>query len=359
MLYYSDLQKVIIIEKSLNEMEKNQLPEVFNDYQEDLINFTKKFYKHLNDDLYFTHRYFLGWIDEHGGLTEVSGKSFRPSLMMLINESLGGKNEDILPIAMAIELFHNFSLIHDDIEDKDEYRRNRKTVWKIWGEPRGIISGSSMHALASKSIDLLKPLNEKKIALIRSIVSETCMQVIEGQFLDLSFESTLNINIENYLEMINKKTGALIEASAKLGAFFNYFSHEKSEQFSKLGKQFGNMFQIKDDILGIWGNDEFGKPIGSDILKKKKSLPVLHLLNESKGNDNRMINDIFANEQNLESFVKHIIGLMSKYKTEKYCNKILNENFKDSEKIITGLKIKNLNKENLKEINQFLVYRKK
>ena len=186
-------------------MEKIQLPEVFNDYQKDLTRFTKMFYKHLNDDLYFTHRYFLGWIDEHGGITQVSGKSFRPSLMMLINESLGGKNEDILPIAMAIELFHNFSLIHDDIEDKDEYRRNRKTVWKIWGEPRGIISGSSMHALASKSIDLLKPLNQKKIALIRSIVSKTCMQVIEGQFLDLSFESTLNINIENYLEMINKK----------------------------------------------------------------------------------------------------------------------------------------------------------
>ena len=186
-------------------MNKLSLPKIFDQYQNEIFSFTKSFYKDLQDDLYFSHKYFLGWIDENGKKSQSFGKAFRPSLMMLVNESLGGEKNNVLPLAMSIELFHNFSLIHDDIEDRDEIRRNRKTVWKIWGESKGIISGNSMHALASKSINLLpNKLDHKKIFL-RKLISRTCLSVIEGQFLDISYENEFEINVENYLNMIQKK----------------------------------------------------------------------------------------------------------------------------------------------------------
>ena len=119
---------------------------------------------------------------------------------------------------MSIELFHNFSLIHDDIEDKDEFRRNRETVWKIWGEEVGIISGNSMHALASKALDSVETNNDYKLIELRKLVNETCIEVIEGQYLDIDFEKRKEISLDDYLEMIEKKTGALIKTSVILGS---------------------------------------------------------------------------------------------------------------------------------------------
>ena len=270
-------------------MNKLSLPKIFDQYQNEIFTYTKSFYKDLQDDLYFSHKYFLGWIDENGKKSQSFGKAFRPSLMMLVNESLGGEKNNVLPLAMSIELFHNFSLIHDDIEDRDEIRRNRKTVWKIWGESKGIISGNSMHALASKSINLLpNKLDHKKI-ILRKLISRTCLSVIEGQFLDISYENEFEINVENYLDMIQKKTGALIETSAILGSSLEKTSKKNISNFSLLGKLFGQIFQIKDDYLGIWGDKELGKPVGSDILKKKKSLPILHLIQSAEEDDKRMI----------------------------------------------------------------------
>jgi len=188
-------------------------------------------------------------------------------------------------------------------------------------------------------------------ALDESIISQTI-------FVDTVYEPENNLVKITYNDNSKKTNLVTLEILGMEQTFHKEFSQNSFVEIVQINSEPKYGWSTMPVVFSV-NHDEFGKPIGSDILKKKKSLPVLHLLNESKGNDNRLINDIFANEQNLESFVKHIIGLMSKYKTEKYCNKILNENFKDSEKIITGLKIKNLNKENLKEINQFLVYRKK
>ena len=301
-------------------MNKLSLPKIFDQYQNEIFTYTKSFYKDLQDDLYFSHKYFLGWIDENGKKSQSFGKAFRPSLMMLVNESLGGEKNNVLPLAMSIELFHNFSLIHDDIEDRDEIRRNRKTVWKIWGESKGIISGNSMHALASKSINLLpNKLDHKKIFL-RKLISRTCLSVIEGQFLDISYENEFEINVENYLDMIQKKTGALIETSAILGSSLEKTSKKNISNFSLLGKLFGQIFQIKDDYLGIWGDKELGKPVGSDILKKKKSLPILHLIQSAEKDDKRIIENIFLSENINEHSKDLILKLMEKYKVEFYCN---------------------------------------
>ena len=339
-------------------MNKLSLPKIFDQYQNEIFSFTKSFYKDLQDDLYFSHKYFLGWIDENGKKSQSFGKAFRPSLMMLVNESLGGEKNNVLPLAMSIELFHNFSLIHDDIEDRDEIRRNRKTVWKIWGESKGIISGNSMHALASKSINLLpNKLDHKKIFL-RKLISRTCLSVIEGQFLDISYENEFEINVENYLDMIQKKTGALIETSAILGSSLEKTSKKNISNFSLLGKLFGQIFQIKDDYLGIWGDKELGKPVGSDILKKKKSLPILHLIQSAEEDDKRMIENIFLSENINEHSKDLILKLMEKYKVEFYCKDILKSKFNECNRTISNLEIDQNYKNILDQINTFLMYRK-
>ena len=339
-------------------MNKLSLPKIFDQYQNEIFTYTKSFYKDLQDDLYFSHKYFLGWIDENGKKSQSFGKAFRPSIMMLVNESVGGEKNNVLPLAMSIELFHNFSLIHDDIEDRDEIRRNRKTVWKIWGESKGIISGNSMHALASKSINLLpNKLDHKKIFL-RKLISRTCLSVIEGQFLDISYENEFEINVENYLDMIQKKTGALIETSAILGSSLEKTSKKNISNFSLLGKLFGQIFQIKDDYLGIWGDKELGKPVGSDILKKKKSLPILHLIQSAEKDDKRIIENIFLSENINEHSKDLILKLMEKYKVEFYCKDILKSKFNECNRTIRNLEIDQNYKNILDQINTFLMYRK-
>ena len=338
-------------------MSKPELPKLFNRYQESLNEFTKAFYNELSDPLYFTHKYFLGWVDQEGNPSESSGKAFRPSIMMLINESLEGTDKNILPIAMSIELFHNFSLIHDDIEDKDEFRRNRETVWKIWGEEAGIISGNSMHALASKALDFVETNNDIKLLELRKLVNETCIEVIEGQYLDIDFENRNEISLENYLEMIEKKTGALIKTSVILGSILKDSSKDFIEVFTEIGKSFGHMFQIKDDVLGIWGDDKFGKPIGSDILKKKKSFPILKLLQSSDQVDKKNINMIFLKEQVTENDKSKILKLMNKYNIKSYCDSVLNDKYNYTKELIISLSIKDVYKSTLEEINYFLMHR--
>lgn len=339
-------------------MNKLSLPKIFDQYQNEIFTYTKSFYKDLQDDLYFSHKYFLGWIDENGKKSQSFGKAFRPSLMMLVNESLGGEKNNVLPLAMSIELFHNFSLIHDDIEDRDEIRRNRKTVWKIWGESKGIISGNSMHALASKSINLLPDKLDHKKIFLRKLISRTCLSVIEGQFLDISYENEFEINVENYLDMIQKKTGALIETSAILGSSLEKTSKKNISNFSLLGKLFGQIFQIKDDYLGIWGDKELGKPVGSDILKKKKSLPILHLIQSAEKDDKRIIENIFLSENINEHSKDLILKLMEKYKVEFYCKDILKSKFNECNRTIRNLEIDQNYKNILDQINTFLMYRK-
>jgi geranylgeranyl diphosphate synthase type I len=338
-------------------MIKAELPKIFETYQTKLNAYTKYFYKNLNNELYETHKYFLGWIDEKGKESNISGKSFRPSLMMLINESIGGKNKNILPLAMSIELFHNFSLIHDDIEDKDEIRRNRKTVWKIWGEPIGIVSGSSMHALASKSLDLISKKYDNKKVFLRKLINKTCLSVIEGQYLDISFESDFNISVDNYTSMIEKKTGALIETSAIIGSNIENTTKKNLINFSKIGKMFGHMFQIKDDYLGIWGDHNLGKTIGNDIIKKKKSLPILKLIEDSNKEDKKNIKEIFNRETINENSKEKIITYMEKYKIKKYCEKKLNFIYKECDITIETLDVNIIHKNTFKKINNFLMYR--
>jgi geranylgeranyl diphosphate synthase type I len=261
------------------------LAEVLKSYQEELEAELKGIVGAEPLALYDMLRYHMGWQDEHGRASrQRAGKLIRPSLCLLSCQAVGGDAWQILPAAAALELIHNFSLIHDDIEDNDLMRHNRLTVWKLWGQAQGINAGDAMFGLAYLALLGLK---EKGIADAKTVhcakmLSETCLQLCEGQYLDMSYENRLDVTIEEYLSMIAKKTAALLGTSSFLGAFLGTDDESRVACFHQFGKELGLAFQIHDDILGIWGVEErTGKSKSSDIAKRKKTLPVLYGLGEA------------------------------------------------------------------------------
>jgi geranylgeranyl diphosphate synthase type I len=228
-------------------------------------------------------RYHLGWADEHFHLKPApSGKRLRPILCLLSCAELGGDPTQALPAAAGIELLHNFSLIHDDIEDGDEMRHHRPTVWKVWGVPLGINAGDGMFTLAFAAVQRLtqRGLNSKSTLAVLSHFTQTCLTLTEGQYLDISFEERPVISVDEYMHMIQCKTAVLIGASVAIGARIAGATPSQQTDMLQFGQSLGLAFQIQDDILGIWGDPAVtGKPAGNDILNRKKSLPLLHALN--------------------------------------------------------------------------------
>ncbi|RME63697.1 MAG: polyprenyl synthetase family protein, partial [Caldilineae bacterium] len=193
----------------------------------------------------------------------------------------GGAPADALPAAAAIEILHNFSLIHDDIEDGDETRRHRPTLWTLWGVPQAINVGDGMFALAYAALLRLRERNLPPATVLSTVerFTATCITLTEGQHLDLSFEEREQVSVDEYLHMIEGKTAALLAASLALGAEIGGAVSDVVEQLHQFGRAIGLAFQIQDDILGIWGDPEVtGKAAGNDILRRKKSLPLLYAL---------------------------------------------------------------------------------
>jgi geranylgeranyl diphosphate synthase type I len=234
-------------------------------------------------------RYHLGWADQHFQLKPApSGKRLRPILCLLSCAELGGDPVQALPAAAAIELLHNFSLIHDDIEDGDEMRHHRPTVWKVWGMPLGINVGDGMFTLAFDAVQRLtqRGVNSKATLAVLNQFTQTCISLTEGQYLDLSFEERPVISIDEYMYMIQGKTAALIGASVAIGARIAGATTSQQTDMLQFGQAMGLAFQIQDDILGIWGDPAVtGKPVGNDILNRKKSLPLIHALNHPEVGD--------------------------------------------------------------------------
>jgi geranylgeranyl diphosphate synthase type I len=229
-------------------------------------------------DQYFSMlAYHLGWEGEGAG-PEARGKRIRPLLVLLTCSAAGGKWPNALPAAAAVELVHNFSLIHDDIQDNSPLRRGRETVWKRWGIAQAINAGDAM--LTTAHLTLLRmentssPQGTLKAALT---LQQACLRLTKGQYLDLAFESQDQLTIEAYWQMVGGKTAALLGACTELGAIAADCSESRRQAFRDFGYYLGLAFQAQDDILGIWGDAALtGKSNESDLLAGKKSLPVIY-----------------------------------------------------------------------------------
>jgi geranylgeranyl diphosphate synthase type I len=235
-------------------------------------------------DYYGMFHYHLGWADEHFAPAQVnSGKRIRPMLCVLACRAAQGDPLQAIPAAAGIELLHNFSLIHDDIEDNSPTRRGRPSVWKLWGVPQAINSGDGMFAIAHIAIDRLRQrgVPSERVLDVRGIFDRACLALTHGQCLDISFESRESVSVDEYVAMISGKTAALIGASTAIGATLagsNAVAH-----YETFGRELGLAFQIQDDVLGIWGDEaRTGKPAESDVATRKKSLPVVYALERSE-----------------------------------------------------------------------------
>ncbi len=235
---------------------------------------------------YGIFRYHLGWVDAHFVERHIeTGKRVRPLLCLLSCHAAGGDWRRALPAAAALELAHNFSLIHDDIEDNSAERRGRAAVWKVWGLAHGLNAGDGMFVLARLALHRLSEqgFDATKCVAVMRVFDEATLALCQGQFLDLAFEARLDVTPAEYLQMIRGKTAALIAASTHIGAMLAETEAHLVEAFAHFGENIGCAFQIADDVLGIWGDPAVtGKSAASDILSRKKSLPALIGLNDAR-----------------------------------------------------------------------------
>jgi len=231
--------------------------------------------------------YHMGWNGEGAG-PEATGKRIRPLLVLLTfaaSKNNSGKKKTkfeswtpALPAAACVELIHNFSLVHDDIQDGSDLRRGRLTVWKKWGMPQAVNAGDALFILAHMALLETKdsfPL--EKTQQIGSIVNEACLALSSGQFMDISYEKRIDLVIEDYWPMISGKTAALLSACTQIGAVLSDADEAAQENYRSFGHYLGLAFQVQDDYLGIWGDSALtGKSNESDLVAGKKSLPVLY-----------------------------------------------------------------------------------
>ncbi|HEY9077462.1 MAG TPA: polyprenyl synthetase family protein [Anaerolineaceae bacterium] len=223
--------------------------------------------------------YHMGWVGEGAG-TDAQGKRIRPVLVLLAAAASGGKWQAALPAAAAVEFLHNFSLVHDDIQDQSMLRRGRPTVWAKWGIAQAINTGDVLFNLSYRALNRLEETVSIEAAFQSSLaLQKSCFLLTEGQFLDLLYESRLELPEMDYWKMISGKTAALISCCLELGALTAGVNPSRQQSFAALGKQVGLAFQVLDDWLGIWGDAELtGKSTESDLVSGKKTLPVVFAL---------------------------------------------------------------------------------
>ncbi len=227
--------------------------------------------------------YHMGWTGDGAG-PEATGKRIRPLLVLLCTSACRANWQFALPAAAAIELVHNFSLVHDDIQDNSSKRRGRDTAWVKWGAPMAINVGDALFVMSSQAIiDLKENYSSDVVMKAAEILHNTCLDLTRGQFLDMSYEERSDLGVEDYWHMISGKTSALIAACCHIGALLGGADEEKQEVYRSYGHYLGLAFQVQDDILGIWGDENVtGKSVASDLVEGKNSLPVLAGL-EKKG----------------------------------------------------------------------------
>ncbi len=230
---------------------------------------TRPFYEMLT--------YHMGWTGEGAG-PAATGKRIRPLIVLLVTASYESKWLRASCAAAAIELVHNFSLVHDDIQDNSDKRRGRTTVWKKWNMPQAINVGDALFVISNQAVmDLAKDHPANIVVRTASVIHNACLDLTRGQYLDMTYENRYDLSIEDYWKMIEGKTAALLSACTQVGAILGGTDDPTIEQYRIFGRDLGLAFQVQDDILGIWGNEALtGKSTASDLVEGKNSLPILY-----------------------------------------------------------------------------------
>lgn len=295
------------------------------------------------EPFYGQMHYHLGWVDSTFAPTVAHpGKRLRPTLLLLAYEVAGAwglvndtpTSSDQTPpylrralfAAAAIELTHNCTLIHDDIEDGDRERRHRPTVWNLWGIPHATNTGDGMFALARFTLwSVLEEGVEREIAVrLSTLLDRTCLAIFEGQYLDMSFEQRLDISLPMYLSMIQRKTAALMACASEMGGHLGTCDAETIRSLRRFGWVVGTAFQVRDDLLGVWEAEELGKSPAGDIYRRKKTLPVIHALAHAHEGDKDLLRTIYTQESPVTpEQVEALLAIFARTHSRSYCQEFL------------------------------------
>jgi len=263
---------------------------------------------------YTLMRYHLGWDDAEGCPVESrGGKLLRPALLLLCCEASGGDWSNALPAAAAVELLHNFTLLHDDVEDGSDQRHGRDTVWRVWSEAEAINAGDGMFGLAHLTLLGLSERGHpaERVLEAARLLDEATLLLCEGQHRDLRYGNGRQIGSADYLAMIDGKTAALLGASCAIGALLSGVDEATVRQFYEFGRRLGLAFQIRDDLLGCWGDaSETGKSSGDDIRAGKQSYPIVVALEQASEKEREQLRTVLGRADTSDAELSTCRGLL-------------------------------------------------
>ncbi|MDG2274220.1 MAG: polyprenyl synthetase family protein [Flavobacteriaceae bacterium] len=322
----------------------------------DLTSYQKEFQQYLDKK---------EWIREPKNLYEpidyiiqLSGKRIRPILTLMAANILSDDYKKAFPAALAVEVFHNFTLVHDDIMDDAPLRRGKKTVHEKWDLNRGILSGDAMLILAYQYFENYTPEIFQKLAIL---FSKTALEVCDGQQLDIDFETRNDVTIDEYLNMIRLKTSVLVAAALKMGAIVAESSEKNANLLYEYGLNLGLAFQLQDDYLDTFGNPEtFGKQVGGDIIENKKTYLYLKAMELSSDNDKQKL-AFFYNQKLEDNSIKidEVKRIFEKYEIPSLIQQLIHDYTSLAFNLLEKMNMSKLNKEKLTEFGSFLMARDK
>ncbi|MBQ0787457.1 MAG: polyprenyl synthetase family protein [Oceanihabitans sp.] len=316
-------------------------------YQETFVSYLEKFVsKREPESLYDPIHYIL----------QLGGKRLRPVLTLMTAEIFNGDYEKALDAALSIEVFHNFSLVHDDIMDDAPLRRGKETVHEKWSINTGILSGDAMLILAYQFFENYEP---KTFQALAKLFSKTALEVCEGQQYDIDFETRDDVTIAEYLRMIEYKTAVLVGAAMQMGAIVAEATEEDQKTIYQFGKNLGIAFQLQDDYLDAFGDPEtFGKQVGGDIIENKKTYLYLKALEFSSEEDQQQLQHLFSinptdTSDKIEAVKEFFISSGSAEATKQAIKKYTNQAFS----FLDTLKVSEESKNELKQFGEQLMNR--
>jgi geranylgeranyl diphosphate synthase type II len=284
------------------------------------------------------------------------GKRMRPLLLIMACELFGGSFKDAVNPALAVEVFHNFTLVHDDIMDKATIRRGKETVYKKWNESIAILSGDTMFAMANK---YMARSGHANLSQMLDIFNQTAIEVCEGQQLDMNFENQIDVSIEEYLKMIRLKTAVLLGCSTKIGAIVGGAGEHDAALISNYGVDLGIAFQLKDDLLDAFGDEKvFGKRTGGDIASNKKTYLYLKALIEANPADKAELVHLYSNTGiEVEDKISKVLEIFRKLNIEQHTGLMIDQYYEKAIEALNEISVPEERKTEMKEFAADLMNR--
>ncbi|WBX77071.1 polyprenyl synthetase family protein [Tenacibaculum ovolyticum] len=290
-------------------------------------------------------------------ILQIGGKRIRPVLTLIASDIFSGSYTKAMPAALAVEVFHNFTLVHDDIMDDAPLRRGNQTVHEKWDINRGILSGDAMLILAYQYFENYSPTVFQKLA---QLFSKTALEVCDGQQLDVDFETRNDVTIDEYIKMITLKTSVLVAAALKMGAIVAEATEDQAQHLYNYGLNLGIAFQLQDDYLDTFGNPEtFGKQVGGDIIENKKTFLYLKALEIANDADKEKLHTLYNEDQkNISEKINTVSAIFSANKIPSHTHELIEYYTNKAFESLTPLNVSETAKKGLRLFGENLMSRK-